>query len=505
MTNINHIPTPPPIFFTHSLVQTRHAFVQTRHALSLLLLLFPLLSFAQRPQNLDKHRSTQHFRVHYTLDGENRPAGIQANTQAAEHYVFMVQHYLEEAYQKLITERNYKTPITDGEEGGGNDLYDIYIQGIPIGENGQTKADPPSDYNSSQTSTYIVISNQLPLEDIYGGNALAATATHEFFHAIQNAYYCSALAAHSYAAIKTAKSSSLREGTAVWAETLLSQKDQQAKRFPNKNYYSYLNTSPGLLTYPAKALLVHEEAHASQYAYSTVFFWLYLSEQFGEDIIQKIWEANAVNDKQRTSIEEEMNILDELLAEAGGLQTVIENFYIALYLLQKDATSYMNYQKQYPKWILKEHHFYQQFTQKKRYLPALSPEHAPISTNWDCQQKASSRHCELEAMGGLGIHHISPPDTGKYLLKVTPLLGTPALQTNDLIALLLQETANKTIQTQRTAFEISSNQLTITFEHNNMETPLTLFLYRLSSPELAQLAGKNRIQYQISLQKSNEY
>ncbi len=469
-------------------------------------LFLPLFTWANERPLLEKHRSTEHFRVHYTLeDKAHRPAGREANAQAAEHYVFMVQHYLEAAYTKLVTERNYRSPIGDGTIGGGEHLYDVYIQGLANGENGMTKADPPSDLRSVQTSTYIIISNQLPLEDIYGGNALAATCTHELFHAIQNAYYCSALAEYPNAAVKVSKSTSLREGTAVWAETLLSKKDQQANRFPNKNYYSYLNTKPGLLSHPEKALLLHEEAHHSQYAYSTVFFWVYLSEQFGEDIIQKIWEANASTAKGMTTIGEEMDILDTLLQEKGGLQQVLENFYIALYLLHQEAGVYQHYQTKYARWRLKEHHFYQQFLQKKYFLPALSPSDSPIRATWDCQASDVPVHCELTAMGGLGIHHLAPPTKGKYRLYIRPLFGTPNLQTNDLMAVLIQEKTGATIEVMPASFQVVSNQISIPFELIDPTSQFILLVYRLQAPEIAQLLGKKTIQYQISLEKAGEY
>ncbi|MCW5874995.1 MAG: hypothetical protein KIS88_10160 [Anaerolineales bacterium] len=159
--------------------------------------------FSGRAYTLD----TEHFRIHYTLDGEDAVPPERSGDSGHPDYVIEVARAMEYSWFASIEHFGWSRPPTD--KGlGGDDRYDVYLLNI-LDENyaGYTDTDfgnsvigdnplsPLVEQNS--THTFIVLDNDY-LED-YGYNEdgsypedaldyMRSTAAHEFHHAIQFGY-----------------------------------------------------------------------------------------------------------------------------------------------------------------------------------------------------------------------------------------------------------------------------------------------------------------------------
>jgi hypothetical protein len=268
---------------------------------------------------------TQHFKIHYTLTGLHAVASL--------NYADSVAFYAELAWQQLITQMRFKAPIPDDTTSGGQNLFDIYLQNIPNQAQGQTLADPSLNQGRSTAICYILIQPNLPYINDYQSQGLRAVVQHEFFHAIQNAYYGSALAGQTGDAITTSNSIAVREGTATWAQTLITNPIVNYSHLacfmandahwqqPNQNIWAGQNDS-----------YLYEQA-----SYATVFFWQFLTEHYGSDIIRLFWEKlakSSLPDPSQSMAGWEFTALDSVLQPYGGINTAVGQYWCALTLLQ---------------------------------------------------------------------------------------------------------------------------------------------------------------------------
>lgn len=156
---------------------------------------------------------TEHFRVHYTLDGRDAvstdfvSAAGNANGQHPD-YVDQVAQSLEYVWQVEIEQFGWAAPPPD--EGiGGDDRYDIYLQeiladgtfGYTEGSDERYRAHDQSGDNPNTdgietraVTSYIVLDNDyagaedFALESYTTLDIMRSTVAHEFNHAIQFGY-----------------------------------------------------------------------------------------------------------------------------------------------------------------------------------------------------------------------------------------------------------------------------------------------------------------------------
>jgi len=230
------------------------------------------------------------FRLHYTLVDEHPQ-------EVTQTYIDNIVTYLNEAKNQYAT-MGYTLPLLDGALGGGNNKYDVYVFNFSefssCGSSpGQTCSDPILPGNNNAASTFMFINKNLPSGitvnppgfalDAPPSNLLRSTVVHEFFHMVQNAY-------RSSQASGGTKSKFLREGTATWAESLF----DITYEYPEGSGTNITTKDKGFYTYSEilqstyKGFLMDEVVN-SPGPYSNVFFWKYLSERFGNDIIKTIW------------------------------------------------------------------------------------------------------------------------------------------------------------------------------------------------------------------------
>lgn len=232
--------------------------------------------------DLDFYYDTEHFRIHYDLTGTHAADNTITNQNNIPDYINTMADIFEEVYNHEITELGYTIPPYDGTDGGGSNLYDIYVQNINyyaltywdvfVGDNENSQ-------NVTETNaytSYIVMRNNYNSYQFLHNTELEIiqiTAGHEFFHAIQVGY-------------DSDEKYWLMEATAVWMEEEI---------YDDVNdCYQYMIPwfeKPHLRLNPPDSHIPN-----IRWAGSFIFF-KYIDEHLGgAGIIKKIWEQSRIYD-----------------------------------------------------------------------------------------------------------------------------------------------------------------------------------------------------------------
>ncbi len=218
-----------------------------------------------------------HFRINYDTSGTHAVYQPTVDIDPADgvpDYVNRTGEYFERAWTVQSDTLGYDTPPYDGSNGGGTNLYDVYMHhysgayGVTWAESNSTQR-PGRNYDMT---SYIYVD---PTYNGFGYSdrtlPMKVTSAHEFFHATQFAYNANA-------------GSWFMENCAVWMEEKMWDEVNDCYFymnyfFNNTNYA--INTANGSFEYGA-------------------FVWpTYLDERYGQDIIRTIWEwtinTNAFN------------------------------------------------------------------------------------------------------------------------------------------------------------------------------------------------------------------
>ncbi|MEE8571977.1 MAG: MXAN_6640 family putative metalloprotease, partial [Gemmatimonadota bacterium] len=206
---------------------------------------------------------TAHFRIHYDTSGTHMIYGWPSTTYRD---AMMVE--VEHIWTEEVTNLGFRAPPPDGGDpdgGGGNDLYDIYVQNGSLGACywGYSYNDGPGGYPPNAWTTYVLIENDW-VE--YPENSpiewMQIVMAHEFGHACQ--------AAHNIGADTWYK-----ECTSVWlADTL----------YDDVNHYRS-RLSP-FLSSLYQSIDYHD---GNQRWYGSCVWNFFLSENFGNQIVVDNW------------------------------------------------------------------------------------------------------------------------------------------------------------------------------------------------------------------------
>ena len=237
------------------------------------------------PNDLDQYLDTDHFRLHYTLEGTDAVANID--------YVITMSEVYEQVYKFFIDTLGFTPPPNDPNK--NYNLYDIYIENLPTYYFGITYT-ANSDIDAPSCASYIRMRNN------YSGSQfgehtelenIKVTSVHEFFHSIQFGYNC-------YERLW------FMEATAVWSEDEL---------FDGINdLYRYL---PSWFSNPNKP--IDDE---SNHMYGTFIFFQYIDEHLGgAETIRSCWEnsnilANPVQDISFQAIDEALSSFNSSFEDA---------------------------------------------------------------------------------------------------------------------------------------------------------------------------------------------
>jgi hypothetical protein len=198
-----------------------------------------------------------HFQLHYDRTGRDAVPPADANQNDVPDYIERAALYFDWVWQFEVDSLGYLPPPPDDGR-MGDDRYDVVFEDMFF--YGYTVL-----LSETSSASYIAIENDFrgfpPNDDPEGERwgALKVTAAHEFFHACQFVY-------------DTDEAIWFSEVTAVWME-------ETAFDMVN-DYYNYL---PGFFSRP-------DEALDQGFPYEKVVWGLYLSQNFGGDIIHALWE-----------------------------------------------------------------------------------------------------------------------------------------------------------------------------------------------------------------------
>lgn len=217
-------------------------------------------------------RDTEHFRIHYTLEG---------NDATDPHIVNALAISVEEIWRIQIDRMGWSPPPRDGVRGGGNDLYDVYLKDI-IDEGGDALGvASPEDMIGDDSATpdviengatsYIMLENDFDLD--YENlnpqeltSLMRTTMSHEFNHAIQFGYEVDDMDWYY-------------EATSTWIETSVLTKDEDAT-----GYVEYV------LDYPELCFGSESDETDGLSVYGSWLFIQALVDRHGIGALQTLWE-----------------------------------------------------------------------------------------------------------------------------------------------------------------------------------------------------------------------
>jgi outer membrane receptor for ferrienterochelin and colicins len=215
-------------------------------------------------------------RVWYVLDTLDAvPAEDVAPADGIPDYVADVAAVAEESHRIFVDELGFRPPLADTgflppEQAGGDERLDLYL--IDFGEADgafQAEACTPEGAAVEQCAGYMLVENDFA-ETSYPSLAIAVrvVVSHEYFHAVQNAY-------------DAGQDIKWSEGSAVWAEEQAypEQDDYEgfASRFLEKTFRPFDRPTGASFGDP--------------YPYGAALWPTFLAERYGADIVRQVWEG----------------------------------------------------------------------------------------------------------------------------------------------------------------------------------------------------------------------
>jgi hypothetical protein len=262
---------------------------------------------------------TDHFRIFYTLTGEDGIPIVDENGNAIPDFVEDVALAMEEAWRVEVDVLGWNPPPPD-EGTGGDDRYDIYLEElIEDGILGYAQGGRPDEMvgnnpNSSSTelyasSSYIGMDNDF-IDPIYDSGIspqdwMKVVAAHELLHAIQYGY--DAWEPHNW----------LWEASATWMELVIYPEITETEF-----YLEAIFKTPDTCQI-ARGGFEREEDRG--HWYSEWLFLDYMAALYGDDLIRRFWSASIRLDGY--------DALDEILrAEGTTLEDVLRDYTVAVLL-----------------------------------------------------------------------------------------------------------------------------------------------------------------------------
>lgn len=262
---------------------------------------------------------SEHFRIHYTLEGDDAVPPRDANVDAIPDYLEEVARALEFSWYAQVEYFGWSAPPSD-EEAGGDERYDIYLinilgnfaAGLTTSDwSDELVGDNPTSALVEETSTrsFVILDNdykeydEFELPGISRLEYMRTVAAHEFNHAIQFGY--DGQEPHDW----------LWESTATWMEDEV---------FDSIN--ETLRVLPAVFKSPDTCQIAQGGSTRVEDGAHWYGMWVlmrYLSEQYGNEGVRRIWELVASKDGY--------DVWDTMLLEKGdSFDTFFTDFSLAL-------------------------------------------------------------------------------------------------------------------------------------------------------------------------------
>lgn len=232
--------------------------------------LFNQYSMILARQTKQKHYYTPggHFVIHYDTTGTHAVYQPTVDVNPADgvpDYVNRTGEYFDRAWAYECDTLGYDTPPGDGSNGGGTDIYDVYMHSYS-GAYGVTWPESPSTQYPGRGNDYT---SYIFVDPTYNGFGytdrtlpMKVTSAHEFFHAVQFAYNSNA-------------GSWFMENCSTWMEDVM---------------WDSINDNYAYLSYFLQNTHLTMTTANGGFEYGAFLWPTYLSERFGMDIIRTIWE-----------------------------------------------------------------------------------------------------------------------------------------------------------------------------------------------------------------------
>jgi hypothetical protein len=230
----------------------------------------------------------RHFQIHYNTIGTDGVDPTDDDANGVPDYVDEVARTFEDVWSRQIGGLGYAEPVDDGDG-----FYDIYIGNLATRYSyGFTWI---TDFGNLTSSAYLEIDNDYadPIYQTAGLAGLHVTASHEFHHAIQFAYFASDLVWW-------------HELTATWMEEVV---------YPDVNdYLQYVDTVLGA----PDASLDRWTTASDEHPYGASIFAQFMANVHGPDALRQTWEAL----KTAGAASYRIQTLDAGLPEGGFAQAM---------------------------------------------------------------------------------------------------------------------------------------------------------------------------------------
>jgi hypothetical protein len=250
-------------------------------------------------------RETEHFVIHYTLDGDNG---------TTERFVDQAAEQVELVWDMEIEQMGWPAPPSDN-GGGGDDRYDVYIIALCDEEGDNTAygyaqpdgllVDNPNTEAEEEfaSASFLTVDNNFDDDCFSGGTGdLLTTLAHEFHHAIQFGYDANELTSWYF------------ESTATWMETQVAGEDEAATIYV-ADYFQYPELCFG----------------SPDTMYGNYLFIQSLVDAHGEEIVQRLWENIAQSDGMQP-LEDTLAEYDDTVENAiarYGMQNLVRDYPLA--------------------------------------------------------------------------------------------------------------------------------------------------------------------------------
>jgi len=254
--------------------------------------------------------ATTHFKIHYTLHGEDAVSPADDNGDGLPDYVNAVAEALEYSWAEEVERLGWRSPVPDQGE-GGDTRFDVYLQDqydlfgyveTHRGVNGDNPTTPGQE--TGTTYGFLGLDNDYAADDFNDDlpplDAMRTTVAHELHHAIQAAYDDNDPYEWLY------------EASAVWIEDEVYPDIGDAKSY----LIDYMDA-------PDLCLLSVGRDDQDVHWYGSWILLRYISEHYGgPDTIRHLWETMAGQDG--------LPALESTLAQQGTtLPEVLVNFAVA--------------------------------------------------------------------------------------------------------------------------------------------------------------------------------
>ncbi len=208
-------------------------------------------------------------RVHFTREGQHAVPAADEDGSGVPDYVELVADTYEEVLA-FYADAGYRAPLSDADlagENGGDGRFDVYLLDFARQSDGSFDGDACSEGSPTVCVGHVIQENDFAGYGYPSARfATRVLASHEVFHAIQDAY-------------DAAQGVIVSEATAVWASDTFDPDLNEVASF-----------SAGYLGDPGRSLDVPPAGPVPRFAYGCGLFFQFLAERYDPGLVRALWE-----------------------------------------------------------------------------------------------------------------------------------------------------------------------------------------------------------------------